>query len=1050
MPKVTALMPLYNGITYIKESLESVQAQTFKDWEFIIVNDYGSDDGCADIVRSYAEKDSRIKLVQTEKRLGLAASLNLGLDMAQGEYVARVDVDDPSKPERFAKQIAFMDTHPEICLCSCWMTTLTPKESHLEKMAVGSDRIRATSMFGCQVCHAGAMLRKTVFDKNNWRYNPAYLSEDHELWTRVQSEGGKIENIPETLVMHRWGFGGVTMSKGERLRQEVRQINKRAVETFGVDCSKYDDYLFSGWNHRPEKYAKSNVSSFLRQNHNLITEIIKANAQKGNVEPDVIKKLAIDRWNWARRCCGLSPSATFTKNSLDEIKQSTPRAKRRHPMKKLLMPLAHLSRRVVRELMKDVIADVDKRIESWTWERLQRLLCKCGEDSLKIRYCPEQKIRVAFIVQVASFWPAQEEVYRQMKTDGRFEVRLVCYDDNFDKSIKTATTEQYLHENGYDYVSWKKFSLSDFNPHVVFVQTAYDSNRNGEYKSLNIRGYGSRLVYIPYGIEIADTLHARRDHFSGAVVSNAWKIYTFSEEMRKEYNIHVHSNADIVATGLPRFDALYHKERFHQHTAVQNQANRRKIVLWKVHFPKVIKQLDETILVTPDIKEYIRFAESVESYSDLFFVFMPHPRFREFNADPTVQQQTKELMEILGKMSNVYIDEADDYRPSLLNADCIIIDRSAVMIEAGAIGVPVLYMSNADYYEPMTAAVMPLVESYYQGNSAQDMKSFLERFQKGEDPNKEKREAAFRQCIPFFDGKCAERIKEDIVLSLEAERESSVGAQLQRQTAQLEERLNHLEAQIQRRSEEQERQLCKEIERWTWDRYKRTKNELVSQTFELLHHDNPKKMQDLMSRSPTYDFAFYLDNRFGSIESAQHVLYTVFQFLPHKSVVDFGCGSGTWLWVAQAFGAQDVLGLDGEYVPDGMRMLHGGQFMPCDLERRQELQKKYDLAMSLEVAEHLSRESAAVFVESLCAASDIVLFSAAHPGQGGDGHINEQPVEYWIEKFAVHGYEPIQIQHLFSTDQHIKKWYKDNIILFVTGQICQDIKDAMERVRVGG
>ena len=78
MPRVSVLMPLFNGMTYIEESLQSIQEQTFTDWEFIIVNDFGSDDGCADVIREYAEKDPRIKLVQAEERLGLAASLNVG------------------------------------------------------------------------------------------------------------------------------------------------------------------------------------------------------------------------------------------------------------------------------------------------------------------------------------------------------------------------------------------------------------------------------------------------------------------------------------------------------------------------------------------------------------------------------------------------------------------------------------------------------------------------------------------------------------------------------------------------------------------------------------------------------------------------------------------------------------------------------------------------------------------------------------------------------------------------------------------------------------
>ena len=135
MPRVTVLMPLFNGRNYIEESLQSVQAQTFSDWEFLIVNDFGSDDGCADIVQKYAKADPRIRLVQAETRLGLAASLNLGLELAAGEYIARVDVDDPSEPARFEKQVAFLDANPAFSLCSVLQQSVTPSRSYIEQVA---------------------------------------------------------------------------------------------------------------------------------------------------------------------------------------------------------------------------------------------------------------------------------------------------------------------------------------------------------------------------------------------------------------------------------------------------------------------------------------------------------------------------------------------------------------------------------------------------------------------------------------------------------------------------------------------------------------------------------------------------------------------------------------------------------------------------------------------------------------------------------------------------------------------------------------------------
>jgi len=113
-PKVTVLMPVYNGEKYLNEAIDSILGQTFKDFKFLIIND-GSTDGTADILKSY--KDSRIKVTNNEKNIGLTKSLNKGLKMAKSEYIARMDADDISLPTRLQKQVEFMDSHPKVGVC---------------------------------------------------------------------------------------------------------------------------------------------------------------------------------------------------------------------------------------------------------------------------------------------------------------------------------------------------------------------------------------------------------------------------------------------------------------------------------------------------------------------------------------------------------------------------------------------------------------------------------------------------------------------------------------------------------------------------------------------------------------------------------------------------------------------------------------------------------------------------------------------------------------------------------------------------------------------
>jgi len=154
-----------------------------------------------------------------------------------------------------------------------------------------------------------------------------------------------------------------------------------------------------------------------------------------------------------------------------------------------------------------------------------------------------------------------------------------------------------------------------------------------------------------------------------------------------------------------------------------------------------------------------------------------------------------------------------------------------------------------------------------------------------------------------------------------------------------------------------------------------------------------------------------------------------------QSVVDVGCGLGTFLYAFKGIGVTDVLGVDGPWVQKELlsNYLSENEFLETNLEGSLKLDKVYDLVISLEVAEHLSVKSADVFVENLVNAGKVILFSAALPNQGGQNHINEQPITYWAEKFAKHGYQIKDvIRPLIWDDSRLFYWYKQNSVLFVS------------------
>lgn len=168
-----------------------------------------------------------------------------------------------------------------------------------------------------------------------------------------------------------------------------------------------------------------------------------------------------------------------------------------------------------------------------------------------------------------------------------------------------------------------------------------------------------------------------------------------------------------------------------------------------------------------------------------------------------------------------------------------------------------------------------------------------------------------------------------------------------------------------------------------------------------------------------------------NFKAAREVVPFLLKVLDSRSVVDVGCGIGTWLKVFAENGVQDILGIDGNYVDKNLLKIDKSNFVEYDLEKLFKTDRKFDLAISLEVAEHISFESADVFVKTMCNLSDTILFSAAIPNQGGQNHINEQEPNYWIEKFESQGYQLFDmVRPVFWDNENVDSWYRQNMFLF--------------------
>jgi len=195
-------------------------------------------------------------------------------------------------------------------------------------------------------------------------------------------------------------------------------------------------------------------------------------------------------------------------------------------------------------------------------------------------------------------------------------------------------------------------------------------------------------------------------------------------------------------------------------------------------------------------------------------------------------------------------------------------------------------------------------------------------------------------------------------------------------------------------------------------------------------------------KNNVYNREFYITRDHDTEYSAKKILSIVNDIFQLNSAVDIGCGVGTWLRVFKEMRGEKAIiaGYDGSYAGEYL-VIDKNNFYPVDLETIISPKQKYDLAISLEVAEHLSKERAESFVHDLCEFSDVVLFSAATKGQGGDGHINEQRLDFWKELFNIEGYLCLDIiRNKIWSDPDIPFWYKQNTVLFIKKEVAMFVR----------
>lgn len=219
-PLVSIILSTYNWSKYISESIDSVLNQSFKNFEFIIIND-ASNDNVEEIILQYKKNDFRIRYIKNEENLWLTKSLNLWLKNSQWTYIARIDDDDIWDNQKLQKQVDFIKWKNEYGLV--WTSTINIDENGKEKnkiqMRQDDEEIRENILKSNQFTHSSILIRKESLEKAGWFYNDMYNgAEDYELWLRIWKHA-KFYNLPEYLVKYRWL--STSISRKKWIKQEL-------------------------------------------------------------------------------------------------------------------------------------------------------------------------------------------------------------------------------------------------------------------------------------------------------------------------------------------------------------------------------------------------------------------------------------------------------------------------------------------------------------------------------------------------------------------------------------------------------------------------------------------------------------------------------------------------------------------------------------------------------------------------------------------------------------------------------------------------------------
>ena len=264
MPLVSVLLPVYNTEKYISESIQSIINQTFKKFELLIIDD-GSTDNSLKIINTF--KDKRIRIIRNEKNLGLIKTLNKGIDLALGKYIARMDADDIAHPQRLEKQFHFLEKNPQYALVGTQANFIWEDKvfSKMFNIPTNDKVLKLYSFFSCPFIHPSVMVKTNIF-KEFYYQEDFTTAEDYELWTRILRKY-QGTNLSDVLLSYRLHHSNISNIQKCKQIESIRKIYQRNLEYIEMPYTNEDlEYylIVSGSNiKRTSKQEMQNTGKWL-------------------------------------------------------------------------------------------------------------------------------------------------------------------------------------------------------------------------------------------------------------------------------------------------------------------------------------------------------------------------------------------------------------------------------------------------------------------------------------------------------------------------------------------------------------------------------------------------------------------------------------------------------------------------------------------------------------------------------------------------------------------------------------------------------------------